>query len=273
MYRIELSPGEQAVFRTIEELATGIRNGVISPRARIYHGASEKWLPIEFHPHYKQALESLTSGKPVQEPAAPPAAPAPPPAAAVPAVPPPGAKPRPVKPRPPRDETVHDIELPSFALTETKVPQPAPSAPPAPPASRSRSVGQRPIRLAVVGAAAIFSTHVVLSAAPPRIELPPESVAAKVTAASLVSPPSPVLSAALPNARPAVRAVAVAVRAPAPPKSRAAPHDSVGAIDPPPAELDLSLPTLPRADSIVPASSARDSAAMKRILRAVGGRQ
>src|SRR6266536_513868 len=61
MYRIELSPGEETVFRTIEELATGVRNGVITPRARIYHQASQKWLPIEFHPHYKKALEILAS--------------------------------------------------------------------------------------------------------------------------------------------------------------------------------------------------------------------
>jgi hypothetical protein len=61
MYRIELSPGEETVFRTIEELATGVRNGVISPRARIYHHASQKWLPIEFHPHYKKAIETLSS--------------------------------------------------------------------------------------------------------------------------------------------------------------------------------------------------------------------
>ena len=57
MYRIEVKPGEEAVFRTIEELATGIRNGFVTPRARIYHAASQKWLPIEFHPHYKKALE------------------------------------------------------------------------------------------------------------------------------------------------------------------------------------------------------------------------
>src|SRR6476661_4964306 len=63
MYRIELVPGEVTVFRTIEELATGVRNGVITSKARIYHGASDKWLPIEFHPHYKQALE-LNSGHP-----------------------------------------------------------------------------------------------------------------------------------------------------------------------------------------------------------------
>ncbi len=57
MYRIELASGEETVFRTIEELATAIRNGVVNTRARIYHNASQKWLPIEFHPHYKKALE------------------------------------------------------------------------------------------------------------------------------------------------------------------------------------------------------------------------
>jgi hypothetical protein len=57
MYRIELTPGEEALFRNIEELAKGIHNGVISSHARIWHGASNKWLPIDFHPHYKIAKE------------------------------------------------------------------------------------------------------------------------------------------------------------------------------------------------------------------------
>ena len=57
MYRIEVAAGEETVFRTIEELAIGIRNGVVTPRARIYHHASQKWLPIGLHPHYKKALE------------------------------------------------------------------------------------------------------------------------------------------------------------------------------------------------------------------------
>ncbi len=57
MYRIEVAPGEETVFRTIEELAVGIRNGVITPRSRIYHNASQKWLPIGLHPHYKKAME------------------------------------------------------------------------------------------------------------------------------------------------------------------------------------------------------------------------
>ena len=69
MYRIELAPGEVTVFRTIEELATGVRNGLITPKARIYHSASDKWLPIEFHPHYKQALE-INAGQAPGEPRA-----------------------------------------------------------------------------------------------------------------------------------------------------------------------------------------------------------
>ncbi|MBA2626939.1 MAG: hypothetical protein H0U85_02930 [Gemmatimonadales bacterium] len=56
MYRIELAPGEEALFKSIDEMAAGIANGVISSRARIWHQTSEKWLPIEFHPHYKIAL-------------------------------------------------------------------------------------------------------------------------------------------------------------------------------------------------------------------------
>jgi hypothetical protein len=57
MYRIEVAPGEETVFRTIEELAVGIRNGVVTPRSRIFHNASQKWLPIGLHPHYKKAME------------------------------------------------------------------------------------------------------------------------------------------------------------------------------------------------------------------------
>src|SRR3954468_738415 len=56
MYRIELSPGEETVFRSMEELAVAIKRGVVTSRARIFHNASSKWLPIQFHPHYKTAL-------------------------------------------------------------------------------------------------------------------------------------------------------------------------------------------------------------------------
>src|SRR3712207_2721631 len=72
MYRIELSPGEETVFRSIEELAVAVKRGVVTPRARIYHNATSRWLPIQFHPHYKAALSmpltqaALVAGPPVK---------------------------------------------------------------------------------------------------------------------------------------------------------------------------------------------------------------
>jgi hypothetical protein len=73
MYRIELSPGDETVFRSIEELAVAIKRGVVTPRARIWHNASGKWLPIQFHPHYKTAVSmplttaELVAGPPVKQ--------------------------------------------------------------------------------------------------------------------------------------------------------------------------------------------------------------
>lgn len=62
MYRIEFEPGDVGVFRSVEEIATAIKSGMITTRARIYHQATDKWLPIEFHPHYKRALEIVAGG-------------------------------------------------------------------------------------------------------------------------------------------------------------------------------------------------------------------
>jgi hypothetical protein len=57
MYRIRLSNGEEAVFRSIEELSLGIASGVIAPDAQIYHKKSDSWLPLRTHPDYKAAIE------------------------------------------------------------------------------------------------------------------------------------------------------------------------------------------------------------------------
>ncbi|MEA2713677.1 MAG: hypothetical protein QOK27_1638 [Gemmatimonadales bacterium] len=73
MYRVELSPGEETAFRSIEELAVAIKRGVVTSRARIWHSVSGKWLPIEFHPHYKIAASmqlttaDLVAGPPIQK--------------------------------------------------------------------------------------------------------------------------------------------------------------------------------------------------------------
>jgi hypothetical protein len=73
MYRIELSPGEETAFRSIEELAVAIRRKVVTSHARIYHNATGRWLPIQFHPHYKIACSmpltqaDLVAGPPLAQ--------------------------------------------------------------------------------------------------------------------------------------------------------------------------------------------------------------
>lgn len=191
MYRIEVGRGEETVFRTIEELATAIRNGVVTTRARIYHNASQKWLPIEFHPHYKKALElSVAPSHPV-EPARS-RAPAPKSSGPRPQVPShhpasvphqstpvsiPAPVPSPVleltrSPFSPPSFTPHRIAAPEVALA-LKEPPPLPTAleesPPSA-AEPSRSWLRRPIQLVVIGIVAIVCTRVVVSAASPAAE-------------------------------------------------------------------------------------------------------
>jgi hypothetical protein len=69
MYRIRLTSGEEAVYRTIEELAIGVHSGVIGAEAEIFHKKSAKWLPIRLHPAFKAALEKRPGSAPaVEEP-------------------------------------------------------------------------------------------------------------------------------------------------------------------------------------------------------------
>lgn len=55
MYRIKLGSGEEAVFRSTEELAVAVRTGVVSPMAEVFHNAANRWLPIHVHPDYRAA--------------------------------------------------------------------------------------------------------------------------------------------------------------------------------------------------------------------------
>ena len=135
MYRIEVKSGEEVVFRTIEELATGIRNGFVTPRARIYHAASQKWLPIEFHPHYKKALAGdFTPTPPAPQPSlaamptptfafpAATSAPAPSSPPAIPAAPPASAAPVITAPSPERVPSPPPAKAPPSATTAAESP-------------------------------------------------------------------------------------------------------------------------------------------------------
>ncbi|MEZ0332564.1 MAG: hypothetical protein ACAI18_01040 [Gemmatimonadales bacterium] len=147
MYRIEVSPGEETVLRTIEELATAIRNGLVTPRSRVYHNASQKWLPIEFHPHYKKALalperpKSAPVTTPLpgalpsfaikrEPPPTPEPVPAPPPVAAPPT---PVAEAPVIPPRPARRSYPLPAAAENLPFIEVEEPPPAPPVAAAPP--------------------------------------------------------------------------------------------------------------------------------------------
>jgi len=250
MYRIELKPGEETVFRTIEELATGVRHGLVTPKARIFHLASQKWLPIEFHPHYKKALNM-----PVTKSGETPAVVVPPePAPVVVAVLPPVAD------DPPTEEEVY--------FPTEHVPLDPPDA-----------GWFRPLHLAIAAAVLLVVSYLALSAAAPSRmasaavaadSLPPKPTTSVRTSGPTFGPPasSPwLIGEHAPNAIARKRTMVTSIGAspPAP-----APRDSAAAIEPAPAEVDLSVPPLPFGDSIAPEAPSASNA-IRGILRAVSG--
>ncbi|MBA3258392.1 MAG: hypothetical protein H0T68_02860, partial [Gemmatimonadales bacterium] len=177
MYRIEVSPGEETVFRTIEELATGIRNGLVTARSRIYHSASQKWLPIEFHPHYKKALQSLDRPRPVPASSAVASTPAPAPVPSpqpFPAAAKMGAQPVPARSHPPPVSAAAaslpfiQIELPPVEYLMTP---PASSAAGGwhgsqLPVARRRTASSRPLLYAGAAIILVVVGYLATSAAP-----------------------------------------------------------------------------------------------------------
>jgi len=174
MYRIELSPGEQTAFRSIEELAVAIRRGVVTPHARIWHNTSSKWLPIQFHPHYKIAASmqltpaDLVAGPPVRplelltlgelvDPPAPPARPLP--------APEPKPAPRRKEPRkearkqPAREAVQQDSPEPRVANVEPSKPMKAKRT-----KTRRPRGGGGALRLALAGSVVLAGLQLVYSA-------------------------------------------------------------------------------------------------------------
>ncbi len=319
MYRIEIKPGEENVFRTIEELATGIRNGLITPRARIFHNASQKWLPIEFHPHYKKALQlprTKSGERPAvvvasvppktHEPAPVPASARTPshsagrthavlapvvasPVAVPPVVEAPGME-RPVIVSPAMVSPV--VELPTIDYPEST---PVESLLPVAHAPKGRGTGRlRPVVLGTAVAVVIGGLYVALSGAMPTHEAAADSRPTAGIAKTTSEPAPPVAEAPAPTRDSLPRGPVVtrpslatgptfgpSATPPVPPKrqivsigaSTTAPvtKDSAASIEPAPVDMDVSLPSLPAGDSLAP-GVATDSNAIRRILRAVGGK-
>ena len=309
MYRIELSPGEETAFRSIEELAVAIKRGVVTSRARIWHNASGKWLPIEFHPHYKIAASmqlttaDLVAGPPIQklellslgeqmDPPPPPMRPA-------------------VQPEQPRakriSEPVKRISEPVKRISEsvkrTLEPEPKPRKKAAAKLRRPRS-GGKTLRIALAGALFLGCAHLAYSAASTalsqdvatrprshrRLIMTPENIAQQgpETTAAAVLPGLPAVrrsgtrssSAAPAPSRPLPTESAVHDEA-APLESRseaatpaydAFPADSGSGIQPAPTSISIAAPAPLNGDSL--ARKMVDSTGkktLKRILRTIGG--
>jgi hypothetical protein len=272
MYRIELSPGEETVFRSIEELAVAIKRGVVTPRARIYHNASSKWLPIQFHPHYKTALSMpLSQSALVAGP--------------------------PIKP-------LSSLKLEQPLATDPPLPAPAPkpveaAAAPAPRKKtstkqksarekRPRRQGKsgRQLRIALVGALLLGGAQWVLSAplfsrgdvaglfrSHRRLEAAPANTAAMVPVIPTELPASTRSSgrSRVPASAPSFGGSAdTRVVRPAPSSEPTVESGATDAIEPAPITIDVSTPRAPSADSL--ARKSTDSSghkAIKGILRAV----
>ncbi|HEY8258479.1 MAG TPA: hypothetical protein VIG08_12565 [Gemmatimonadales bacterium] len=339
MYRIELKPGEENVFRTIEELAIGIRNGLVTPKARIFHNASQKWLPIEFHPHYKKALSmppaksgetpavvvkrvpdlapphapapaqtqkpstALSAPLPASEPIRkqpetirkqpeaiqkPPVVPPPAPAPAPPPVPAPVPAPAPVLERRPPAVVSPVVDLPTIAYDETAE-ELAPLPVAHPPLSRTEVRRIKPVYLGVAAAALIVGSYVALSAATPSRKTEAsgpetsspqpmaEAPAAQVASApSVDSVPAKSTGGKASTLGPTFGGPALIAKAPIVTSAGASPphsavKDSAASIEPAPAAVDLSVPSLPSGDSLAP-TTLSDTGAMRRILREVSGK-
>lgn len=56
MYRIKLVSGEEAVYRSAEELALAVTSGVVTAAAEVFHITANRWLPIDLHPDYRAVV-------------------------------------------------------------------------------------------------------------------------------------------------------------------------------------------------------------------------
>jgi hypothetical protein len=290
MYRIELSPGEETAFRTIEELAVAIRRGIVTPRARVWHNASGKWLPIHVHPHYKAAAAmqltpaDLAAGPPVKPlellslgaAMDPRPQPAPPPLSR------PAEEPEPLPRGKRTSKRTSELQEPREAREpREEMPRKKPVA-----KSRRPRSGGRSIRLALIGALLIGCGHLALSAAsairsnhfvvgtlsPRRLVTVtaniPQQSGPETTAAAVLPGLSDVPSAALRvNSAPAITKSEAAT-----PPINAFRADSEPTIQPAPDSVTIAAPLPPPSDPISRKTvDSTDKKAMKKILRSISG--
>src|SRR5690242_13961202 len=57
MFLVEPESGQRRHYSSARALGAAIRRGELGPQARIFHQASNQWLPITVHPEYQRAEE------------------------------------------------------------------------------------------------------------------------------------------------------------------------------------------------------------------------
>jgi len=64
MYLVELRPGKEELYRSVDELAAAIRCGDVDVHSRIFHRATSKWISITLHPQFK-AIAAAKENEPL----------------------------------------------------------------------------------------------------------------------------------------------------------------------------------------------------------------
>lgn len=54
MFVVEPGSGQTKRYPSARELGAAIQRGELGPQARIYHRATDRWLPITVHPEYRK---------------------------------------------------------------------------------------------------------------------------------------------------------------------------------------------------------------------------
>jgi hypothetical protein len=61
MFLVELEPGREALYESVDALASAIRRGDVGPNSRIFHRASSSWVSITVHPEFRRVAAERAS--------------------------------------------------------------------------------------------------------------------------------------------------------------------------------------------------------------------
>jgi hypothetical protein len=62
LFLVEPESGQRCHYSSARALGVAIRRGELGPQAKIFHQASNQWLPISVHPEYRKAESDWEEG-------------------------------------------------------------------------------------------------------------------------------------------------------------------------------------------------------------------